>query len=135
MRKRRILEVDVPSTDFIEEAYWDGRGAAPALRYSFADRGSIVSSGIQFASVKALRKRSENLCTAWHIDEVYDALVEIEDSEWMAELRADADGYPEFLDGMHHYMIYLDSVGCFEVVAGGARAIRPVPATVAVIPM
>jgi len=44
-------------------------------------------------------------------------LVEVEASSWVQEMRADTDKQWRDKWEMHHYMIYLDSVGCFEAIA------------------
>ena len=50
----------------------------------------------------------------------YDSVCEIEESDWVAELRQDA--VAEWRDHwvMRHFMIYLDGFGCLEVVAESA---------------
>jgi hypothetical protein len=44
----------------------------------------------------------------------------IEASAWLAEMRNDT---PESTWEMHHYMIYLDSAGCFEVIAASCEVL------------
>lgn len=99
------------------EAYWDGKGIAPAIRFSYEKSGTKYHSGIEFSRVLAMRKRAERCCTAWHIQDDYDTLVEIENSSWIQELQADTNINFRNKWQTHHYMIYLDSVGCFEVIA------------------
>jgi hypothetical protein len=111
-----LCTISVPSTDFTREAYLDGSGISPTIRFSYKKDDVELTGGIEFHTVVATRTRAERSCTVWHID-AYDTLVEIQDSSWVAEIRADTaeqwrDKWP-----MHHYMICLDSVGCFEVVA------------------
>ncbi len=64
-----------------------------------------------------MRKREECCCKVWHIEGAYDTLVEVEDSAWVAEMRADTCEQWRNKWETHHYMIYLDSVGCFEIIA------------------
>lgn len=115
--KKQIFTVPVASTDFTREAFLDASGIAPTIRYQYESESGECLSGIKFNQVSAFRKRGERCCNVWHIDEAYDTLVEIEKSSWVAELANDvpepyrADWKP------HHYMIYLDSVGCFEFLA------------------
>lgn len=115
--KKPLYTVPVPSTNFSTEAYWDGKGVLPAIRFSYEKDDMQYRSGIAFGRVLAFRKRAERCCKPWHIEGTYDTLVEIENSSWLEEMRADTaeqwrDKWP-----MRHYMIYLDSVGCFEVIA------------------
>jgi len=106
-----------PSTELEDLEFLD-RARGVQLRLSHeADDGSMAVAGWEFAWTRAYRHRAESHCTVWHIEHAYDTLVEVEDSEWVAELR---DAMPEdmrTLFEMHHYMIYVDSYGCYEVVA------------------
>jgi hypothetical protein len=70
-----------------------------------------------------MRKRAERCCTAWNIEGAYDTLVEVEDSPWVVEMRADTQERWRDHWAMHHYMIYLDGVGCFEVIADSWAAL------------
>jgi hypothetical protein len=79
--------------------------------------GAEHQGGIEFYWVTAMRKRNERCCKVWHIDGVFDTLMEIEDSPWADEIRSDTQELWRDKWAMHHYMIYLDSVGCFEVIA------------------
>lgn len=125
--KKPIFTVPVPSTAFTREAYLDCSGLAPIIRYSYDTDMGECSSGIKFIKVAALRKRGERCCGAWNIEGAYDTLVEVENSEWVAELKSDvakpfrAEWQPR------HYMIYLDSVGCFEFLAESWEALPESP--------
>jgi hypothetical protein len=110
-----LREISVPSTDIRDVIFEDGQGGV-RLRFTFWREDELIEEGIRFDRVRAHRHRAESHCTVWHID-AYDTLVEVRDSEWVAELR---EAMPEDMRGlfeMHHYMIYLDSEGCYEVVA------------------
>lgn len=115
--KKPLHTIAVPSTDFMTEAYWDGKGISPAIRFSHEKDGIEYRSGIEFRRVLAMRKRAERCCKAWHIEGAYDTLVEVEESPWVQEMRADTNEQWRDKWEMHHYMIYLDSVGCFEAIA------------------
>ena len=115
--KKPLHTVPVPSTRFTTEAYFDGQGSSPAIRFGYGKDGTKHQGGIKFNHVLAVRTRSERCCTAWHIDGAYDTLVEIEGSSWVEEMRADTAEQWKNKWPMHHYMIYLDSAGCFEVIA------------------
>jgi hypothetical protein len=114
---RRLLTVPVPSTSFTTEAYRDSKGSSPAIRFGYLRDGMEIRDGIKFDWVCATRARAERCCTVWQIESAYDALVEVEDSPWVNEIRADTQKQWRDKWEMHHYMIYLDSVGCFEVIA------------------
>jgi hypothetical protein len=84
------------------------------------DEGDERRSTVRFVKARAFRKRAEIYCRRWHRDDAYDTLCEILESDWVAELRSDA--VQEWRDRwvMHHFIIYLDSFGCLEVVAESA---------------
>lgn len=69
--------------------------------------------------MRASRTRDVDACTDWHVDGVIETLVEILDSDWVAELRRDTADIQR--DGekwqMHHYMIFMDNHGCIEAIA------------------
>jgi hypothetical protein len=118
MNKKRILySLPVSSLEFTTEAYLDSSGAMSAIRFVYKAEGKEVYSGLSFNQVYALRQRSERYCTVWHIEDTYDTLVEVEDSSWVKELREDMSEHYRKDWRPHHYMIYLDSVGCFEFLA------------------
>jgi len=113
--KKRLAEISIPSTEIERRRVDDSRGAW-TLRYSYFVEDRLHQAGVEFSRRRAYRYRAESHCTVWHLD-AYDTLVEVENSEWVAELR---EAMPEDMRDMfemHHYMIYLDSSGCFEVVA------------------
>lgn len=89
--KKPLYTITVPSTDFIAEAYWHGKGVTPTIRFGFNRDGINYQGGIEFRQVLAMRKRAERCCTAWHIKDAYDTLVEIVDSSWINEINADTD--------------------------------------------
>jgi hypothetical protein len=124
--KKPVYTVPVASTDFTREAFLDASGIAPTIRYGYESDSGECLTGIKFNQVSAFRKRSERCCSAWHIEGAYDTLVEVEGSSWAAEIANDV---PEpYLANWkpHHYMIYLDSVGCFELLAQSWEALPEV---------
>jgi hypothetical protein len=115
--KKPLYTIPVPSTTFTTEAYFDGRGVSPTIHFGYGKDGVTHRGGIKFGGVVAVRTRAESCCTAWHIEGAYDTLVEIEGSPWSDEIRADTQEMWRNKRQMHHYMIYLDSAGCFEIIA------------------
>jgi hypothetical protein len=111
--KRKLYEVPVPSTGFTEEAFLFG----DEVRFEFKENGATIVAGIRFCWVSAVRRTSERCSTVWQTKDVYDTLVEVVDSPWIEEVKRQTKKW--LLDDReyHHYMIYLDSVGCFEFIA------------------
>ena len=71
--------------------------------------GTYAWSSIIFRGAHALRFTAHASCTREQV-QAYDRLVVVPRSAWLLELR----GAPE---GATHYRIYLDDVGCYEIVA------------------
>ncbi len=115
--KSVLYVVPVASTSFLDEAYFDGRGREPAIRFEYENDGEEFRGAIAFKKVLAIRSRAESCCLPWHIEGAYDTLVEIEQSSWAEELKRDMHDVWRAQVEVHHYMIYLDSVGCSEVLA------------------
>lgn len=79
-----------------------------------------VRGGFRFSKIRASRTRSMLACARWHVEGVIATLVEVVDSDWVAELQRDT-GERQRRSGqnweMHHYMIFLENSGCSEVIA------------------
>jgi len=123
--KKILYQIPVPSTEFTTEAKLCGM----VIRFGYCRQEAVYKGGIRFRGAAAIRKRAERCCTPWHAGEAYDTLVEIEDSPWVQEIRADTDKHWQDHWEMHHYMIYLDSVGCFEVIADSWEVLPEEPGT------
>lgn len=116
MDKKPVFEVPVPSTELTTDAILCGN----IIRYGYVRNGTELKSGIIFNNVRAKRTRSDEACTAWHIEGAYDTLVEVGESDWVEQIMRDtAERQLRFGETwtLHHYMIYLDGTGCIEVIA------------------
>jgi hypothetical protein len=111
--KKPLYQIPVPSTEFGGDAYLHG----DSIRYEYYRDGILYRSGIRFQRVPATRTRAERCCKLWHSEDAYDTLVEVEGSQWLDEIRADTAERWRNEWETHHYMIYLDSAGCFEFIA------------------
>lgn len=117
MISKHLYTISVPSTEFESGGAYMVRGT---IRYEYYRGGAVHRSGIRFKRVYATRTRAESCCKVCDIEGAYDTLVEVMDSKWVPELQTDTIDRQLKLGEeweMHHYMIYLDSSGCFEVVA------------------
>lgn len=120
MEKQPLFSLPCASTSAIQGPTLMDQDRGLLLSMVCDDDGVQRSVGVLFVKPRAFRKREETYCTAWHIDGVYDTICEIQKSDWVEELRAAA--VPEWRDYwvMRHFMIYVDSFGCLEVVAESA---------------
>ncbi len=85
------------------------------LHYDYQRKSGVVRGGIRFDRVPAFRFRTERCMELWQFD-AFDKLVEVEDSEWVKQIRADTD--PAYRDEeMHHYAMCLEDSGVYEVIA------------------
>ncbi|MDX6240274.1 MAG: hypothetical protein QOG10_5094 [Kribbellaceae bacterium] len=117
MRKIQLASIPTPSTAITEEATLSVSDGVATIAFEFDRDGEIYGCKLSFARVRAYRYRAESHTKLWHIEDAYDTVVEVEDSEWVSEL---ADAEPAGHWGnfeTHHFMIYLDSWGSLEVVS------------------
>ena len=115
--KKQLFEIPEPSTESVTDATLQIVGRIGILRYDYYREGTAFRSAIRFSGLMAARTLSERCSAAWHIEGVYDTLSEVTNSEWIQEVR---EGMPERYRGdlsLRHFMIYLDSAGCFEILA------------------
>jgi hypothetical protein len=86
-------------------------------RYRDDQLVGVFRSGLLFSRVRAFSHCVDYHCTPWQVEQSYDKLVEVEQSKWVAELKANAPASLRNQWDMHHYMIFLDSSGCYEIIA------------------
>ena len=117
MQKLKLLELPLASTAVTRGPTLYTDGGELLLSMDFDEDGRKRSACIRFTRQRAFLMRSEIYCTPWHVTETFDTVCEVQGSEWVQELRSAA--VPEWRDRwvMRHFMIYLDSFGCLEVVA------------------
>lgn len=117
MQKLKILMLPFPSTVAVDDPVLCTSGSDLLLSIDFDDDGTRGSACLRFGKQRAFRKRGEIYCTAWHVTDVYDIVCEVQGSDWVQELLSAS--VPEWRDQwvMRHFMIYIDSFGCLEVVA------------------
>ena len=117
--KTLLLTVPVPSTEFATEAYLVTKQNPISLCFEYRTGHSVRRGCFSFDHPATYRYTAERCCIPWQIDDSYDSLVEVVDSEWVNEVRARMHSVNREAFPMHHYMIYFDSVGCFEFIAAG----------------
>jgi hypothetical protein len=87
------------------------------LHFDYDKDGVIYNHGLTFYKVRSYRYTAELHCPDWKIEESYDNLVMVLDSELVIELEQSTPEDMRNFWHLNHYMIYFDSFGCFEVVA------------------
>lgn len=117
MRKYiRQYEFPVPSTESVTDASFMVHGKNAVIHFDYYRDGHAWRSGIRFKEVFSTRTRSERCCTSQHIKS-FDALIEYVDSDWVSMQRSEISEMYREQFSPKHYSIYLDSVGCFEILA------------------
>ena len=119
MQKHKIFELPFPSTACTDSPRLH-QNTDLLLPMEFDDNGVTRSACLRFVKTRAFRFRAEIHChssSLWHIEDVYDTVCEVQGSDWVQELRSDS--VPAWRDRwvMRHFIIYVDSYGCLEVVA------------------
>lgn len=121
MKKAPIFALPLPSSAAVQGPALvdDGRGLTLSITCA-DDDGRPHSSEVVFKVPRAYRHRAETYCTGWHVQDTFDTICEVIDSDWVKELRRDA--VPEWRDKwvLRHFMIFLDGFGCLEVAAESA---------------
>lgn len=119
-----VLQIPTPSTAITSDVVSVFDGGSLILRFQFDRGGALVWGGVAFKKVRAHQWRGESHCTAWHIEGAYDTVVELEDSPWGAELlmAEPAETWGRWV--IRHFMLFLDSAGCYEVAAESVSLLR-----------
>lgn len=118
--KKLILILPFASTSLAKAPELYTKGADLVLAVQFLIENKKPLFRLRFRKYRAHRMRAECYCTAWHIESVYDTVCEVDNSIWIDELQEDA--VPEWRNFwvMRHFMIYVDTFGCLEVIAESA---------------
>lgn len=78
--------------------------------------GRYESKALLFHEALGFRRTKWSECSPWMV-RAYDELYELKESPWLAALTANLpDGS---VHRFHHYCVFFDELGFFEVVASG----------------
>lgn len=115
--KRVIGPLSPEPSAFTEDVEFVHPGGGAELRCRYERDGSMYAGGLRFSRVRAYRFRAEGHCVPWHVEDAYDALVEVEHSDWVAELLAAEPSETAGRWTIRHFLIYIDGSGAYEVAA------------------
>ncbi len=117
MPVRKLFEIPYPSTSAVEShCFYEGPNGVQLTIDCHDVDAPLVRSTITVHSCRAIRTLAELYCKRWHL-QAYDAVCEIEDSPWAGELaKATPSGWENWWV-LKHFMLYLDSMGCYEFIA------------------
>lgn len=117
---KRVLGPLSPGTSaYTEDVIFVHPGYTADLRCTYERDGRMFAGGLRFLRVRAYRFRAEGHCTAWHIEDAYDTLVEVEHSDWVSELLAAEPSETWGRWKLRHFLIFIDNAGAYEVAAEG----------------
>jgi hypothetical protein len=115
--KRPIGPLSPPPSAFTEDVPFILPGGGAEICCTYERNGSMYVGGLRFKGVRAYKFRAEGHCTPWHVEGAYDTLVEVEHSDWVADLLAAEPGETRGRWKIRHFLIYIDSAGAYEVAA------------------
>lgn len=115
---RKVLVADLADGAEIvgDSGHFEYSSNDVVFAYEVEVGGGLIQRGIRFLGVRAFQFRGEVECTAWQITDIYNRMAEVEDSSWLTELLQTAAARNAGW-AMHHYMLYREDIGCFEVAA------------------
>jgi hypothetical protein len=95
-------------------------GPPPGIGFEFEEYGDMSRRIICFDKIWWYSFSSTYCCTPWHINSSFDCLVEVVQSEAIADLSKKSESARRRFGKdliMRHFMIYLDEVGCYQIIA------------------
>ena len=118
-RVTRHFTLPVASTESVTDAKLFQYGKTATLYFDYFVNGVAKRSGIRFEGVAAIQTRNERFSSSHSISS-FDKLTEIHESNWVSQIKQEiGDLYQDELIHFRHFVIYLDSVGSFEVLSTG----------------
>lgn len=119
MKPKKLFDLELVSANdsYRVAMSADGRGIVLAYDLEVAPN-TFEFHKLVFAGGRAYRWTWVRLCTPDMV-EAYDSVVEVLRSQWVTEAVEQLKNDPGEADhlGLHHYMVFLDEDGCYEVLA------------------
>lgn len=116
MKAKELWSIPVPSTA-VGSSQMLYASADVLLRFDYSDEAyndMEFNTGILFKTVLGFKHDSEGFATT--LMDAYDRLVEIADSDWVAEYRKTNPRIADLFN-IKHYAIFLKSCGLYEFIA------------------
>jgi len=104
-----------PSSSSESGVFMEFDGGTIKLFFDYDKEGLLYTSCLQFNRVRSHKFTNEVHCPAWKIETSYDNLVKIVDSSDSKSLSVEIEQDNSLSWDINHFMIYFDSVGCYEV--------------------
>lgn len=118
---KRHYKLPVCSTDSVTDAKLFQYGKTVTLYFDYFEGGVAKRSGIKFEGAVATQTRSERFSSSQSISS-FDNLTEIYESPWVVQIKQEIGHlYIGEIVQFRHFVIYLDSVGSFEILSSGFK--------------
>lgn len=127
---KKIRRFKLPGSSFncVSDATIQVLGAVIILRFDyFKIKSDAYRSAILFEDAITYRYRSQNCCTIWHIEDANDCVVEVTESEWLVQQISEMHVRHRDSVSAKHFLIWLDSFGCFEALADSFHVLDEQP--------
>lgn len=118
MKIKELYILPEPSSSSESGVIANFSGKDLTLSFDYDKDGIICNHGLHFNNVRSFKFIAEAHCPTWVIEKAYDALIQLSDSNYLTELESETPS--DSIDSwkMNHYVIYFDSYGCWEIIAG-----------------
>lgn len=119
MKKIALGPLSSPPSAYTSDAIFTHPGGTAELICTYEHRGEMFVGGLSFRGVRAYRFTTEAFCSEWQVKDAYDTLVEIDQSEWIADLFKSDSSTSRGVEAVKHFLIFVDGSGAYEVAASG----------------
>ena len=123
MKAKRFVELPVPGSGYGDIRILFNENDILA-EFEYRLTGVDWIGCIHFSNVVAFRFRDE-LRSAGFCLESYGAVVQMEESDWISQLKHGEPPNKKFLDTGKHYAVFFSNNGYFEVIAEGIQLQAP----------
>jgi hypothetical protein len=121
---RVLWELPFPSSGAVDAGFreLDGRDCAVVFKNTLRD-GRDNSLALVFTGVKAFKGTYFHAISG--LDEAYDTLVDLGETEWLAEVKTRLASHGDDTSGVLHLMILFDDGPCFEFICTAFSVEQP----------
>lgn len=123
-----IWKMSVPSTSLFQSAKFSTcLGRKCSLEYSFEGEEdfSVVFETLIFDGVESFKCTYYKACSLEMI-EAYGKIIDVENSDWLSEIRHNLLSYEADSKGLKHLRIYFDDGPCYEFICRSFEVVSEV---------
>lgn len=101
-------------------------GADTLILYNFTLNDKFVTGGFKFCHSLSFKRWNE-MSTPVIYDDSYDCIVELIDSEWLAEIKTRRTKNKNDAVKMRHFAVYMSNIGLQEIIAEDVIEMEIIP--------